>query len=436
LISRSHSIVTSLVAGFLFAGGSLLAHDALQITDGQRIAFVGNSTAERMNLFGHLETRMQFRFHMQRPVIRNFGWPADEVGNQQRPGNYTLIDDPLQVFGPDLFICFFGFNESYAGTSADAIKKFIEDYRSYIEGRTEDFTLDGRKPRFVLVTPIAFESTGSPLQPSGAAENERLAAYADAVRRLGKSDGHRVIDLWQATAREFSKEPGPQFTINGIHLNEDDEWLTLGVANGKTQKVEKEEIEILKPMKASSMPEGLLETIAPSEFLDLIAFLSGDWIATFANKKLPLRKHGDFVEVSRQSQVKLGKDFPSDHSAETNLLLSGKQPRKHDFAFHSANSKTNATDVIIRLQQPSEICHVELENRRSKQFHNRTDGLAMWVSDDGQKWTQVWASKKPVARWSFDLPDGTKGKFVKLALTKPGIFHLNQAVFYGYPRDP
>ena len=199
--------------------------EVVELSDGQRIAIVGNSTAERMNLFGHLETMMQMRFHHQRPVIRNFGWPADEVGNQQRPGNYTLIDDPLKVFRPDLFLCFFGLNESYAGGSADAVKKFTDDYRAYIARQTKEFTLDGRKPRFVLVTPMAFESTGDPLHPSGSAENERLEVYAEAVRQLGKADGYPVVDLWQVTNRTFAKEPAAQFTINGIHLNEQGDEL-------------------------------------------------------------------------------------------------------------------------------------------------------------------------------------------------------------------
>ncbi len=1217
------------IAGLCFSARALAA-ETISINDGQRIAMVGNSTAERMNLFGHLETMMQLRFHDKRPAIRNFGWPADEVGNQQRPGNYTLIDDPLKVFGPDMFFCFFGFNESFSGTSSEAIEKFLADYRAYIDRQTKDFTLDGREPRFVLMTPIAFESTGNRLQPDGKAENKRLAAYADAVRRLAQEDGHVVVDLYEVTARAFSRDPGAQYTINGVHLNErgdelisrhidrqlfgsefpltdpshytrihsavtdkswfhlqdyrmlngwyvyggrrtwdtetfpteyrkiremvavrdryiwdlaagrdvprapddsatgevfipetmfgsrdekfrelrepktldyptpeesiaqmsvpddfdvklfaserefpelanptqiafdnrgrlwvscmvnypqwlpnsskpndrlliledtdgdgmaddckvfydklicptgfefydggvlvvdeprilhlkdtdgddvadevvqildgiatddthhamgaweyshggllhmqegvamsttletpwgplrthgpsgsyvwdlpslkirhfrtpaygnpwclvfdkwgngvigdgtnaqqhwasllsgapvqsrrsvqpifdnegmrpavgsdflysrhfpddvqgkfiyacvinmhgmpmfdvhdeegtagftgqrvedllastdmffrpvdpkigpdgalwfgdwcnalighmqysqrdpnrdhvhgriyrmvnrnkpliepetqdgksiqellgqltsyetrtryrarralhdrepqqvleavanwiddtddanqlcealwlqeyfhrvdpklvsrildnddfharaaaihvvgnqwqwmdnpneflvrgiedpnprvrletlravsfqpsqeavgialrvieqptdpwidyvlehtlqalqpvwseamkdpeylassvearqklmdylyatgpgakiykplrivsnpdsseqekrralaqlvaagggnksngtkiferacgachlhgkigkefgpkltdagqrltkeqmirsivwpneeiskgyetvavltfdgqpfngfvlseDDDFLTLGVANGKTEKIAKDDIEIRKPMNASSMPEGLLQTIAPSEFLDLIAFLSGDWISTDPNKRLPLRKHGDLVEVSRDSKVKLGKDFPSNYSTETNLLLSGKQPRQQDFAFHSAGSPSSSTDVIIRLNQPAEIRHVELENRRNAKFHARADGLAIWVSDDGEKWEHVWSSEKPQAKWSFDLPEGTRATFVKLALTKQGIFHLNQAVFYGHP---
>jgi hypothetical protein len=86
-----------------------------QFTKGERVAFVGGSLAERMNLFGHFETLLHTRFPQLNLVIRNFGYPADEVGLQQRSDNYTLIDDPLVVFAPDTFFCFFGFNESFAG---------------------------------------------------------------------------------------------------------------------------------------------------------------------------------------------------------------------------------------------------------------------------------------------------------------------------------
>ena len=285
----------------------------------------------------------------------------------------------------------------------------------------------------------------------GAKVFERTCAACHLHRKIGKEFGPKMTDVAERLTKEqiirsivwpneeISKGYETVMVLtydgqpfNGFVLSEDDETLTLGVANGKTQKIEKEEIEIRKPMKASSMPEGLLQTIAPGEFLDLVTFLSDGWITTDKNTKLPLRKYGEFVEVSRSSQAKTD-GFPPNYSEETSLLLSGKQPRKFDFAFHSANSKSKSTDVIIRLRQPAELRHVELENRRSEQFHDRADGLAMWVSNDGKEWKQVWASEKPVAKWNFDLPAGTEAKFVKLALTKPGIFHLNQAVFYGRP---
>lgn len=192
----------------------------LDIQPGQRIALVGNSTAERMNLFGHFETRLQLRLAGKQPAFRNFGWPADSVLIQQRPGNYTEIDDPFLVFGPDLLLCFFGFNESFDGDDETLVTQFVSQYRGYLAKQTERLAANARPPQFVLVSPIAFESTGNPLQPDGVAENKRLATYAGAIRDMAAQDGLPFVDLFTPTAQRFAAQPGAQFTINGIHLNE------------------------------------------------------------------------------------------------------------------------------------------------------------------------------------------------------------------------
>ena len=197
----------------------------LEIQPHQRIALVGNSTAERMNLFGNFETRLQFRLADQQPLIRNFGWPADAVSVQQRPGNYTKIDDPFLVFRPDLLICFFGFNESFDGDAPETLERFISDYRKYIAKETQRLSSGDARPRFVLVSPIAFESTGNPLQPSGEAENGRLEAYTMAIQKLAQTDGYPFVDLFHPTREAFAKTPGAQFTINGVHLNEEGDAL-------------------------------------------------------------------------------------------------------------------------------------------------------------------------------------------------------------------
>src|SRR5215207_7693498 len=69
----------------------------LEVVKGERIAFVGNSTAERFNLFGHFETLLHSRFADKELVVRNFARPADEVALRQRPNDYTKLGDPLYV---------------------------------------------------------------------------------------------------------------------------------------------------------------------------------------------------------------------------------------------------------------------------------------------------------------------------------------------------
>jgi len=201
----------------------------LELVNGQRIAFVGGSLAERMNLFGHLETLLHSRFPSKQLIIRNFGWPTDEVGIQQRPDNYTKIDDPLEVFGPDMFFCFFGFNESYAGDEPEKLQQFTESYRKYLSEMRRRFTKDGRAPQFVLVTPIAFETTGNPVQPSGELENRRLASYAKQIKRLAAEEKLPVVDLFEPTSTIFAQEAGAQFTINGVHVNEAGDRVVSGM---------------------------------------------------------------------------------------------------------------------------------------------------------------------------------------------------------------
>ncbi len=199
---------------------------AFPIEQDQRIAAVGNCLAERMNLFGNFETRLQLRQTDQNVRFRNFGWPADEVAIRQRPNNYTNIDDPLKIFSPNLFMCFYGFNESFAGDDSKSVDAFIANYRKWIAELQESYAGDGESARFVLVGPTAFESqwTTDPvnnrLHPDADKRNASLAIYRDAIKKLAAEDGHRFVDLFDGTLPEFSKEDGLQFTINGVHLNE------------------------------------------------------------------------------------------------------------------------------------------------------------------------------------------------------------------------
>ncbi len=190
----------------------------LQPRKNERIAFVGNSLAERMNLFGNFETLLHSRFPELELKIRNFGWPADEVGKQQRPNNYTTIDNPLEIFSPETFFCFFGFNESFAG--AEDKPYFKQRYFNYLDDLTARFTQDDNPPRFVLISPIAFEPSANPLQPSGNMENANLQAYTEVVREVALERELPFIDLFTDTNDMFAAKPGLQYTINGVHLNE------------------------------------------------------------------------------------------------------------------------------------------------------------------------------------------------------------------------
>ncbi len=216
----------------------------LEFFEGERIALVGNSTAEKMNLYGNFETRLHLRFPEKKIVVRNFGRPADEVGSRQRPGNYDLLDDPLYSFSPDTVLCFFGFNESYAGP--EGVDGFKRGYLSFLQQFSERYTRDesGSKVRFILVTPAAFENTNDPLLPAADAINKNLILYADAVQQVGKETNWGVVDLFKGTKQRYDAQPKCQFTIAGFACNEQgdavigellDEGL-FGKSNGTAPK--------------------------------------------------------------------------------------------------------------------------------------------------------------------------------------------------------
>ncbi len=192
----------------------------VEFLKGERIGFLGNSLAERMNLFGHFETLLHTRFPDKELVIRNFGRPAEEVGIQQRSSDYTALDDPQLAFGADTYFCFFGFNESYAG--AEGLDNFKNRYGSYLDMIAKRYPRDDTNapPRFILVSPTAFEPTGDRLLPDGATENANLKMYSTAVAEVAAARKLAFVDVFAASEKVLSDKPGLQYTINGCHLND------------------------------------------------------------------------------------------------------------------------------------------------------------------------------------------------------------------------
>ncbi|MDZ4850540.1 MAG: PVC-type heme-binding CxxCH protein [Pirellulaceae bacterium] len=200
--------------------GALRQSPRLQFKQRQRIAFVGGSLAERMNLFGYFESLLHTRFPDKQLCIRNFGWPADAVGLQQRPDNYSKIDDPFEVFGPEVFICFFGFNEHFDGVLPEKLKAFRDQYQTWIDNAKKKFTKDGVEPKFVLISPIAFEASDSRYLPDGASDNKVLEAYTKEIAKLANESAFPFVDLFAPTLKAFNEVAGIQHTTNGAHHNE------------------------------------------------------------------------------------------------------------------------------------------------------------------------------------------------------------------------
>lgn len=193
----------------------------LKFIQGERIAFVGSALGEHMNRSGDFETMLHFRFPKLELVVRNFCRPADEVSIRQRSSGYTALDNPLSAFGADTMFCFFGFNESFAGP--EGLAKFKADYAKYLEDTAKEYPRDdvGNPPRFVLVSPAAFEPTGDKFLPEGTKENANLKLYAAAVKEVAAARKLAFVDLFAPTLKAFNKKKGMQYSSNGTTLNEE-----------------------------------------------------------------------------------------------------------------------------------------------------------------------------------------------------------------------
>ncbi|MDP7655584.1 MAG: hypothetical protein QF706_05885, partial [Roseibacillus sp.] len=76
----------------VLAGGDGWAARPLPVQKGDSIVIIGNTFAERMQLFGYFETFLHCRFPDHRLRVRHMGWSADEVDRRIRPKGF-----------PDLF---------------------------------------------------------------------------------------------------------------------------------------------------------------------------------------------------------------------------------------------------------------------------------------------------------------------------------------------
>ncbi|HVT30477.1 MAG TPA: PVC-type heme-binding CxxCH protein, partial [Lacipirellulaceae bacterium] len=125
----------------------------------------------------------------------------------------------LKVFSPDTYLCFFGLNESFAGAGGES--QFRSAYGKYLDEMTTQYPrVNGTPPRFVLISPTAWESTGNPLWPDANQRNETLQRYAAIVAQVARKRGLAYVDLFTPTLSLFNEKAGMQYTIDGCHLNQ------------------------------------------------------------------------------------------------------------------------------------------------------------------------------------------------------------------------
>jgi lysophospholipase L1-like esterase len=202
---------------------------AIELRADDRIALVGNTMAERMQLFNHFETLLMTRFPDLRLTVRNLGWSGDTITLQPRPLNFGTTPTHLYREKADVVIAFFGLNESFAGEPG--LQQFEHDLDAYLRAQAAARYNGASAPRLVLVSPIAHERLDRLKRVDTTARNRELERYTDAMRRVASARGVAFADVFTPTRRLMAAGTRP-LTINGIHVNEDGDRLVARLLLG------------------------------------------------------------------------------------------------------------------------------------------------------------------------------------------------------------
>jgi lysophospholipase L1-like esterase len=190
---------------------------ALELRKGDRVVFVGNTLAERLQLDNHFETLLQTREAGLQLVVRNLGWSGDTITLQPRPLNFADAATHLRGLKADVVLCFFGANESFAGEAG--VAQFERDLDAYLAAHLAARYNGQSAPRVALVSPIAHERLARLPGVDVEARNRELARYTDAMRRAAAVRQVMFVDLFTPTRKAMDQAAAP-LTINGIHLND------------------------------------------------------------------------------------------------------------------------------------------------------------------------------------------------------------------------
>lgn len=189
----------------------------LQLHKGDHISIIGNTTADRMQHHGWLETFIYAMHPDLNLTFRNLAVPGDEVKSRPREDNFGSPDQWLTKNETDVVLGFFGYNEAFRGP--DGIEDFRKELAETIDGMLAQKHNGKSAPRIVIFSPIAHENLNSRHLPSGSENNTNLHLYTEAMREVCVAKEIGFVDLFGPSNDLYGKTTTP-LTMNGIHLLE------------------------------------------------------------------------------------------------------------------------------------------------------------------------------------------------------------------------
>ncbi|MFN9719219.1 MAG: PA14 domain-containing protein [Planctomycetota bacterium] len=174
----------------------------LKLDQGDHIAIIGNTLADRLQHYGHLEATLHYRFPELNLVVRDLGFSGDTLTERPRSDNFGSPDEWLTKVKADVIFAFFGYNESYAGEAGlPQFRKQLEDFIDH----TLSQKYNGKSaPRLVICSPTAFEDLKWPYLPTGEKQNRNLELYSAEMAKVAAERKVVFVDLFQSSKKAQS----------------------------------------------------------------------------------------------------------------------------------------------------------------------------------------------------------------------------------------
>src|SRR5215472_116958 len=177
----------------LLAPTLAFAAGRLELHDGDRVVFLGNTLIEREQRYGYWETLLTIRYPQRHLQFRNLGWSGDTVFGEARAGfgsaadGFRHLQEHVLALKPTVLFIGYGLNESYGGEAG--LPRFVEGLRVLLDA------VAPAKARLVLLTPPPHENLLPPL-PDPVEHNKSLRLYGDALRKVAEQRGCHVVDFF------------------------------------------------------------------------------------------------------------------------------------------------------------------------------------------------------------------------------------------------
>jgi lysophospholipase L1-like esterase len=186
----------------------------LELKNGDRIVYLGNTFVERDAAYGYLETMLTIRHPDINFTFRNLGWSGDTVWGDARARFGTRADgfkhlkEDVFALKPTIILVAYGMNESFAGEAG--LKEFEEGLNTLLD------TLAETKAKIVLISPIPHENY-DPTLPDSAKHNADLKLYCQAIAKVATEREILFINY-----RAKADAPGYQPRLPGQSIPTDD----------------------------------------------------------------------------------------------------------------------------------------------------------------------------------------------------------------------